>query len=232
MHRRFSVALASAFLLALGCSSSTTSGGATDGGGGGSDAGGGTDSGGGGGDGGITDPGGGKTATLTFTSCPAFSACGGSLPGTWDYTAGCVTSDELFASAKQLCASLTTKSISGTAKGTLLFTAATVQRDVTSTVTAVLDIPSSCASLAGGCPGVQAALRQGFPTAACTGTSACDCTITITDTTKDSSAYTQSGNTVTLTNGDKYDVCVAGTKLTYKESGGNASPGVFELTKR
>jgi hypothetical protein len=213
--------------LALACSSSPDEGG-TDGG---------TDAGTNGGDGGglvITNPGGGTTVNLSFGTCQAFSACGGDEHGTWDYTAVCV-SEDYAADLKQACSSATIKSITGTKKGTVLIAGSGIARDVVTTVNLVVTIPESCATPLGGCSGVQSALQQALPGTTCAavgGAGACDCSATRTETIKDSTTYTKSGSRITVANGDIYDFCVTGSKMTYKEGGSEPTDGVFEMTKR
>jgi hypothetical protein len=182
----------------------------------------------------ITNPGGGTTVNLSFGTCPAFSACGGDEHGTWDYTAVCDTEDYA-EQIKQSCPSATIKSLTGTKKGTVLIVGSGIARDVVTTINMVVTIPGSCATPLGGCSGVQTAIQQGLPGATCsaTGTAgACDCSATITGTIRDSTTYTRSGSRITVANGDVYDFCITGSKMTYMEGGNDPTSGVFEMTKR
>jgi hypothetical protein len=182
----------------------------------------------------ITNPGGGTTVNLSFGTCPAFTACGGDEHGTWDYTAACVSKDYA-AQIKQSCSGATIKSLTGTKKGTVLIAGSGIARDVVTTVNMVVTIPGSCATPLGGCPGVQATLQQAFPGTTCAASGsagACDCGATITETIRDATTYTKAGSRITVANGDVYDFCVTGSKMTYMEGGNNPTDGVFEMTKR
>jgi hypothetical protein len=182
----------------------------------------------------ITNPGGGTTVDLSFGTCQAFSACGGDEHGTWDYTAACV-SEDYAAQIKRSCSGATIKSITGTKKGTVLIVGSGIARDVVTTVNLVLTIPGSCATPLGGCSGVQTALQQEFPGTTCVASGsagACDCSATINSTIRDSTTYTKAGSRITVANGDVYDFCVTGSKMTYREGGSNPTDGVFEMTKR
>ncbi len=179
----------------------------------------------------ITNPGGGTTVNLSFGTCPAFTACGGDEHGTWDYTAAC-DSKNYAAQIQQSCPSATIKSLTGTKKGTVLIAGSGIARDVVTTVNSVVTVPGSCATPLGGCSGVQAALQQAFPGATCAASGsagACDCSATINSTIRDATTYTKTGNRITVANGDIYDFCITGSKMTYTEGG---TTGVFEMTKR
>jgi hypothetical protein len=220
-------------VMALACSDSGDDG-PGDGGSGDGGADGGTSSD-GGTDGGlvITNPGGGTTVNLTFGTCPAFSACGGDEHGTWDYTTACDSKDYA-AQIKQACSSASIKSLSGTLKGSILLAGAGIARDAVTTVNLVITIPASCATALGGCSGVQTVFQQAFSggTCASAGAGACDCSATINRTIRDATTYTKAGSRITVANGDAYDFCVSGSKMTYMEAGSNATSGVFEMTKR
>jgi hypothetical protein len=231
--KKFRIAAALLSVLVLACSDSNGDGPDDGPGDGGVSDGGVKD---GGTDGGlvITNPGGGTTVNLSFGTCQAFSACGGDEHGTWDYTAVCDSKDYA-AQIRQSCPSATIQSLTGTKKGTVLIAGSGIARDVVTTVNMVVTIPGSCATPLGGCAGVQTALQQAIPGTTCVASGsagACDCSATITSTIRDATTYTKSGNRLTVANGDIYDFCITGSKMTYVEGGSNASSGIFEMTKR
>jgi len=170
-----------------------------------------------------------EAAVEVGAACPAFTACGGALAGTYDYTGGCL--GDLLAAARARCPSLDTSKVKVVVKGSLHFAGAALTRDVASTVSGVLGFPASCT--AGQCGAVETALKQaGFPTATCSGTAACDCTISRSETTKNATTFTVSGSTVTTADGESYAICVKGAELTYTGKSAGAEEGSWSLAKR
>lgn len=163
-------------------------------------------------------------------TCPSFTACGGAIDGTYDYTAGCL--GDLFVDAKKQCPTLDASGVKVVVKGSLHFTAGNIlTRDAVATMSGVVKFPAAC--VAGQCAAVQTTLRSnGFPGASCTGTSSCDCTVTHTDTTKNATTYTQTGAAVITGDGETYSTCVKGAELTYAGKSAGAEDGTWSLKKR
>ncbi len=174
---------------------------------------------------------GGVTGTISFPDqCSALQACGGDVVGTWDYTAGCV--ENPFTGLKSACPALTVTGLTGTAHGTLTFTATTVARNASATVAATISVPSSCAQPMGGCAGVQKQLTDAGLVATCAGAGDCSCSVSRSDSMDDSNGYTASGTTITLSTGDKYEYCVSSGMLGYKAVNQQKESGQFDLKKR
>ncbi|MBI3184326.1 MAG: hypothetical protein HYZ28_19505 [Myxococcales bacterium] len=181
-----------------------------------------------------TDAGTPQNVTITFAaSCP-LTPCGGAVVGSWFYTAVCAP--DTFPEVGQYCPSAAVSNLAGTQRGSVVFTSTTVTRDVLLTITATIDLPSSCAPA--GCGVVENALRQSFTTAACTASgTGCRCNVGLTRAVADSSPYTTSVNTLT-TNPDAgnqrtYEYCVQGLDLKYRETTGQAvERGTATLTKQ
>lgn len=187
----------------------------------------------------ASTPDGGLPAPANFTaslsnSCP-FTACGGNLLGTWDYTSLCVTSADFVSPIVGTCAGATTKSFAGTGSGRVAFSATHVTRSVQFTGTAVIHLPASCAAL--GCAIAQqaiVALGGAFASATCAdgAPNGCDCTMPVTFTNTGADTYSVAGNRLTVGN-DAYDFCVDGTTLTTDDvSTSGAEPGIATLGKR
>jgi hypothetical protein len=176
------------------------------------------------------------TVSVDFkATCSAFTPCGGDPTGIWHYTTGCID-DATFAKVKQACPSATFTNTSATIAGSLTFTSANVVRDTTTHFKTTANVPQACASLAGGCAGVQAALGNAYPSVKCVDATAGACTCTVDETTplKQTGTYTIAGNVITTGGNLKYDFCVTGTKLEHKANGNTqtAEPGTFSLTKQ
>ena len=166
-------------------------------------------------------------------ACPAFTACGGTLDGAWDYQKGCV--GDQFGTVRQACPALDTSGLKVSVKGTIYFLGGgALERNVTSSVTGVIKFPESCAtSLGQTCDDVEAFFKNDFPNIDCSKVgSECNCTASRSDTNTAATTYTVTGNTVKTADGDEYDFCVAGSTLTYSGKTKEAEEGVFELKKR
>ncbi|HSO33247.1 MAG TPA: hypothetical protein VLT33_12025 [Labilithrix sp.] len=161
-------------------------------------------------------------------TCPAFSACGGSPQGTYDYTAGCVS--DAVSAVKTQCPAADTSGLKVTVRGSLHFVGAALTRDAVSTTSGTIVLPATCSQ--GQCAAVESALKSAFDSATCTGSAACTCTVKRTDTTKDATTFAVSGNTLTTADGDSYAICVAGSSLKYQGRSAGAEDGLWELTKR
>jgi hypothetical protein len=206
-------------------SGATTDGGGTDGGG--------TD--GGGTEGGSTDGGSAcnaPTIDLTFASCPADPTCGGTIAdGMYYYTTGCIP--DPWAQAKQGCQALTVSNQKGSVKGCVTFAGGVVTRDVQSSYSATLNVPTSCL-LGGTCTQLQNLLQNYLPTATCTAsTGGCTCDVSASYAGTGAGAYTTSNNQIVTSTNNHYDYCITGTGMDVQwKSGPNTEPGVYSLTKQ
>jgi hypothetical protein len=182
-------------------------------------------------DGGGAQPVSTNAAPISFgSSCPAFSACGGDIAGTWDYSGGCIA--DPFAAYKKQCPSATESNVSGNIVGTVNVYGNTIQRNAKASFTGTLTIPAECTSGAS-CAIVQQTLQGAFDSVVCSGSTTCDCVVSGHVDTGSVTTFTMNGNTVVTDDGSTYDVCVDGNKLTEHETDAKAAePGVFELTKR
>jgi hypothetical protein len=166
----------------------------------------------------------------TTATCPTFAACGGTLSGTYDYTAGCV--GDVFSDIRAQCAQLDTTAVKATVTGSIYFLANNaLNRDVTTKVNGTLTFPVTCTG--GSCAVAEMALKDSFPGTKCTlAGNNCSCAIDRTDKNTNATTITVAGNTVTTADGDKYDFCDASGKVTYKGKTSAAEDGVWELKKR
>jgi hypothetical protein len=161
-------------------------------------------------------------------TCPAFAACGGSPSGTYDYAGGCLS--EVFAAAKAQCPTLDTSGAKVTVRGSLHFVGNALTRDLVSTTSGTIIVPAACT--AGQCSAVAAALKPGFDTVTCTGTTSCTCTVKQTATTSNATTFSVAGDTLTTADGDSYSVCVQGSSFKYEGKSTAAEDGVWDLKKR
>jgi hypothetical protein len=160
----------------------------------------------------------GSTSGSGGGNCSSFTACGGNVVGTWNFTKACVTgaSNPLAMS----CPS-STYSVSESLGGSVTFTATTYTSTTSGTANESFTIPSSCLNGAT-CDQLQMGLQQpdAGATGACTSSSGgCSCTVTATaPSTSENGTYATSGNTITLTpaNGgtsNPAQYCVQGNTL-------------------
>ena len=66
----------------------------------------------------------------------------------------------------------------------------------------------------------------------CTGSSACECTVSKTEKEADATTYTVQGSVVTTADGDEYAICENGAQLTYSGKSAGSEQGTFTLKKR
>jgi hypothetical protein len=163
-------------------------------------------------------------------TCPAFTACGGDLVGTWRYERVCVTTAEVEAQLTDTCATAVLNSGSGTVDGTVSFDGTMLVRDVVLSVSVDAFVPSSC-TFGASCDEVGPLLVSVAMVDAATCTDAsggCNCQITTVETTSDNDPYTVTGNTFeNTTTTRRWDYCVEGTEMTAREiMGGDGDPPV------
>lgn len=162
-------------------------------------------------------------------TCAAFTACGGAVSGTYDYTSGCVEED-LLAAAKQQCPTLDASGLKFTVVGSLHFAGSSLTRKAVGKVSGPIVIPVSCS--AGQCAAVESALKSGFDSISCTGSSSCTCTVTKTNTTDNATTFLVSGSTITTGDGESYSFCSAGSSFQYKGKSAGSEDGIWTLAKR
>jgi hypothetical protein len=150
------------------------------------------------------------------------------LSGSYDYTGGCVT--DVFAAARQQCPTLDSSQAKVTVTGTLYFAGNALTRRVTSNISGSIKLPMACT--AGQCAQAELALKQGFDTATCTGTSDCTCTVTKVSKTENATTFTTSGNNVTTADGETYQICSNATGFDYSGKSAGSEVGVWNLKKR
>jgi hypothetical protein len=170
-------------------------------------------------------------ATVQVGNCPAFTACGGQVDGTWDYTGGCLP--DPFLDAQAACSSIMVQNQTASIQGRVSFAGGKVTRNGVFSYTSSATVPKVCADTFGGCSSISAVIKTqaGFDKSYCTGTGDCACTFSITRTDTSTDTYTTASNQITTGSGDAYDYCVAGLKLDYSHvSGPSTEKGVFELT--
>jgi len=162
-------------------------------------------------------------------TCPAFTACGGDLVGTWQYGDTCVTIAEAEGALDEACATATFVSGGGTVEGYVSFDGSMVNRTVTTTVDVNFFVPTAC-TMGFGCLIVGPAIESMTTLDAVTCTDAtggCDCHIVDSDTVTESAAYTVMSNVFqNSTTTRRWEYCVDGGTLTVREiaSGGGAPP--------
>jgi hypothetical protein len=162
-------------------------------------------------------------------TCPAFTPCGGSLSGTYDYTGGCVA--DALSSLKTACPTADTSKLTLKVTGSIYFLAnAALHRNVTAVLGGSLTIPQACSF--GQCATAQSQLTASGLTATCTGTTDCTCTVSKTDKQTSATTFTVNGNTVTTGDGDTYDICLSGADLTYKGTAAGSEDGTWTLKQR
>ncbi len=165
--------------------------------------------------------GGPKTGALTFRGCAALTPCGGAVPGTWDFTGGCL--EDPLASFRAACPGLVERSARGTLQGSVAFTGGSasgaVSRTLQISVVADVTFPSSCVAPAT-CTLVPLLIGGYLPgaTATCSGTTSCLCTITYNRSENASTTYTTAGNSIAFANGETFDYCITGARMQYRQT--------------
>jgi hypothetical protein len=162
--------------------------------------------------------------------------CGGAVLGTWDVAGGCF--DLSIPNELMRCPGASVTRTEGRARGRVIFGPSVANRAAQWEVEAELLIPALCANLAGGCMGIQGALRNVFPTTMCTSTGPandCRCTVRQTGSIRDGDGYTTMNNQiVSATAGRRWNYCVTGDRLRYRDAAPTEprEPGTIELQRR
>jgi hypothetical protein len=169
------------------------------------------------------DPPGDAPITLSG-SCPDFDPCGGDEDGRWEYAEVCAEPD--FEAVREACPAAMIEGM-GTVRGTVVFAGGVVTRSATSHVEATVTFPASC-----GVTPYCAALGAMIGGTCAPSGADCVCDVVDDGTTSESDPYTVDGNQIVLSDGTRYDYCVDGGRLTYRELGDSPSErGVAELSR-
>jgi hypothetical protein len=191
-------------------------------------------------DAGIGTPDAGPAPDVAFevrvdgTLCPALASCGGALEGTWQVNGGCVAFTQVN-TLRSVCPAASVRG-TGTARGRVTFAGTTMTRNLDVDWRGAVGVPKSCADAAAGCGNVESLVRGAVPEAAvsCPGDGAggCACTLTIGRTLADSSTVRVEGNQIVRdADGRRWEYCVSGPSLRYRETTGALEPGTFAFTR-
>jgi hypothetical protein len=174
---------------------------------------------------------------LTNTTCPTLNPCGGDIAGTWDVSGVCI--EIPLGTALAACPGAMITRADGRARGRVVFsTAPSIARRVAESEARVdLLVPAVCAAAAGGCAALQSLLVRAAPGATCVAAASgdCQCTAQQRYTIDDGDAYTTMSNQIVSTTSNKrWDYCVEGTTLRYRDQSpsGAREPGVVSLRRR
>jgi hypothetical protein len=144
---------------------------------------------------------GGAAGSGSNGSCGNVEPCGGSLVGTWSFTAECINSMVFAPQTQAICAQASVSSVNASVSGSATFDASMVY-SVTQNVTAavVWNVPASC--VAGGtcadfADTFQSQLAAGV-TFTCTGSSDCSCTESVVGSTTDNGTYSTTGSVLAI----------------------------------
>jgi hypothetical protein len=172
----------------------------------------------------------------TTTSCPPLAACGGAVESTWDVGGGCF--DLPVPAELMQCPGASVTGAEGRARGRVTFAGGIARRAAEWEVQATVMVPAVCAGFLGGCGGLEATVRGFIPDTRCTmesGTGACRCVARQRGQLRDGDGYTTTATQiVSATLNKRWDYCVAGETLRYRDvsEGGAREPGTIELRRR
>lgn len=166
---------------------------------------------------------GGGTITLS-EGCPAFTPCGGSIVGTWQYESICIEHSEVLGAFPAICRTGTViEEGGGTVDGTITATDSSITRTISTSTSATILINATCSAL--GCDSIQTMVRDMAPgstaTCAAAGTTPerCRCMITFVTTIDETQSYSITGDTMTTGDGRTFDICVDAGTLQSRETG-------------
>lgn len=167
-------------------------------------------------------------------TCDAFSSCPGEIVGIWETSGVCFEDD--FEDTISRCPGAAVTGRTGRARGRVVFGAdGFAIRAAESEVEYEIFYPALCAAVFS-CAMVEAAIAPFVDTVSCPvdGTGDCTCTAALRTTIMDRDAYrTELGQIISVTSGKRWDYCVAGETLTYRDTDTSAAgePGIVELTR-
>jgi hypothetical protein len=174
-------------------------------------------------------------AVITLAeSCPAFTACGGELEGTWNYESICIEEAEILDPINDVCSGSLILSASGTARGTITVTASQITREIGTSVSAVISLGTACTALCGGAANIIEDMFEGTSAdcAVDVGDARCHCSIIFVNELSETNGYSiQGGDTVVTDDATprEFEYCVEdGGELRVREIGGE--PGTSTST--
>lgn len=146
-------------------------------------------------------------------SCPAFEACGGDILGTWNYQSICIEESEILDPINGVCANSIILSASGTARGVVTITPTQIQREIATSVSAVVSLGPTCTALCGGAAPI---IMMRFPGTSATcavdaGDGRCHCSVIFVNELEETNGYTiEGGDTLVTTDSTprSFEYCV------------------------
>lgn len=167
--------------------------------------------------------------------CDPVTACGGEVEATWDVAGACieVPLDETL----MRCPGAMVTRRGGRARGRVTFGPSIARRNAEWSAEVETLIPAVCASFVGGCPAIQTAARLAVPDTTCEtlGSGDCRCTSRQSGGINDGDGYvTERGQIVSSSLGRRWDYCVQGELLRYRDvsATGPREPGTISLRRR
>lgn len=170
----------------------------------------------------------------TSGSCPALNRCGGEVLGTWEVSGVCL--EVPIEGALAQCPGARVTRRSGRARGRVTFGDRVALRRAEWSAEVQVLIPAVCAAFVGGCPGIQAAVRNVAPDTTCAATTLgdCECTARQAGGLNDADGYTtEGGQIVSATLMRRWDYCIDGDALRYRDVSAREprEPGVITLRR-
>jgi hypothetical protein len=168
-------------------------------------------------------------------TCEDFTPCGGDIVGTWDLTGGCFEDD--LDSTISACPGAEVRSRVGRGRGRVVFPASGLAHRVAeSELEYELYYPASCA-LVFSCEMLESAIAPYVDTVSCPveASGDCTCTASLRTVIDQMDAYTTEMNQIVgVSSGKRWDYCVEGDTLTYKDTDTSMSgePGIIELGRQ
>ncbi|MEZ4392333.1 MAG: hypothetical protein R3A48_14695 [Polyangiales bacterium] len=167
--------------------------------------------------------------------CDPVTACGGEVEATWDVAGACieVPLDETL----MRCPGASVTRRGGRARGRVTFGSRVARRSAEWSAEVETMIPAVCASFVGGCEAIQSAARLAVPDTTCEtlASGACRCLARQSGRIDDGDGYvTERGQIVSSSLGRRWDYCVQGDLLRYRDvsATGPREPGTITLRRR
>jgi alpha-tubulin suppressor-like RCC1 family protein len=163
------------------------------------------------------------------SSCPAPTACGGTLRGTWALGSLCLPQSALFARVTDVCSLATIYGVTAdSASGTLSVAAGTLTLDVSAKATAMVDFPNACTGCR--CTDLETELGSVGLIASCSPVcngGVCTCTVEAFPEVSDSGHYTSTATTFTTAGNDTFDYCASAGGITTADPNGTLGVASF-----
>lgn len=167
--------------------------------------------------------------------CDPLIACGGDELGTWDVAGGCIEVPVPMELMRCPGAAVTRRE--GRARGRVTFEDGVADRTAQFEVELEVFVPELCAGFVGGCEVIASRFAAVAPDSACVTEAEgdCRCAARQTGVIDDGDAYAiESDQIVSTTSGKRWDYCVEGTLLRYRDVSGTTmlEPGIITLERR